>query len=195
MIETWKDVVGYEGLYEVSDFGNVRSKPRVIHVIRGKDEYDLVKEGKNLKPQPLHHGYVGVWLYGGDALKGRNGKQYSVHRLVAKAFCQNPNDYSEVNHINEDKADNRACNLEWCSHIQNSRHGTRPQRIGLAHRNDPNKRRRKIAQYTKDGELVEIFPSITELRRRGYNAGNAWYCANGHRAYSTSQGYVWKFVD
>ena len=195
MMETWRDVVGYEGLYEVSDLGNVRSRTRVVHVKRGADEYDLVQTGKALKPQPLRHGYVGVWLYGRAAVKGRNGKNYSVHRLVAEAFCPNPNNYPEVNHLNEDKSDNRACNLEWCTHKQNSVYGTRPKRIGEAHRNDPNKRRRAIAQYTKDGSLVRVFPSIAELRRCGYNGGNAWYCASGNKSYTSSQGYIWKFVD
>lgn len=194
-METWKDVVGYEGLYEVSDAGNVRSKPRVIHVVRDKYEYDLPIDGKMLRPQLLRHGYLGVWLYGKESLKGRNGKQYSVHRLVANAFHPNPNHYSEVNHINEDKSDNRACNLEWCSHQQNSAYGTRPQRIAVAHRNNENKRRRKIAQYTIKGDLVKVFPSITEVRRCGFNAGNAWECANGNPARSHSQGFVWRFLD
>lgn len=188
MNEVWKDVVGYEGLYEVSDLGNIRSKSRTIHIVQSKKEYDLVTEGKALKPQPLRHGYVGVWLYGKEAIKGRNGKLYSVHRLVAKAFCPNPNDYPEVNHINEDKTDNRACNLEWCSHKANSCHGTRGQRIGRSNTNG--KQSKKVYQFTFDGELVAEYPSMAEVQRStGFRKGNIWAQMVGKA--ELAYGYKW----
>lgn len=178
MKEIWKDVSGFDGRYQVSNLGNVRNKKREI-----------------LKPQPRRHGYLSVWLYGNGVRSKRGGKQYSVHRVVADAFCPNPNKLSEVNHINENKTDNRACNLEWCTHKQNSNHGTRTERVSKSNRESTKRKRTKIAQYTLDGVLVRVFPSITSLRDSGFFPGNAYKCAKGYKAYSHSQGYIWRFVE
>ena len=174
MEEIWKDVVGYEGLYQVSNLGNVKSK-------RGL-----------LKPQPRQHGYLAVWLYGKGGHAKRNARQISVHRLVAEAFIPNPNNYSEVNHLDECKTNNCVDNLEWCSHVQNSNHGTRPQRIGEKHRNG--KKSKPIAQYSKSGELIRIFPSLQEASRNGFNASNICNCAKGNPSYSNAYGYIWRYV-
>jgi hypothetical protein len=195
MEEIWKDVVGYEGLYEVSNLGNVRSVDRVITVERGKDTYPYPLKGKELKQTRQNHGYLGVWLYGRGGIAGRNGKMVAVHRIVADAFCRKKDGDCEVNHLNEDKSDNRACNLEWCTHAENSSYGTRGQRISESNKRNPNKKRRRIAQYTLSGEFIQEFPSIFALRQAGYNGGNAWECANGNPAYSHSEGYIWRFLN
>lgn len=172
MEEIWKDVVGYEGLYLVSSFGVVMN----------------AKTGKHLKPMYTRTGYAQVWLYGKEHLKGRNGKAYQVHRLVAKAFCVQPQGADEVNHINEDKSDNRACNLEWCTHKENSIHGTRGQRIGKANLNG--KQSKVVYQYTVDGELVSMFPSMAEVQRStGFRKGNIWKQMTGKA--NTAYGYKW----
>lgn len=103
MIEEWKAVPGYEGLYEVSNKGNVRNVRRNT----------LLRLQKN-------QGYIRVWLY-------KNGIQAGlrVHRLVAQAFIPNPDNLPEVNHIDEDKTNNRVDNLEWCSRKYNVNFGTR----------------------------------------------------------------------
>lgn len=144
MEEMWKPVVGFESRYEVSNMGRVRSLPHETLIERKKGKpYLLKKRGAYIEPQPRNHGYMSVWLYGNGGNNGRAGKQYSVHRIVAEAFIPNPFGYEEVNHINENKEDNRACNLEWCSHVQNSNHGTRGERIGAWHREN-NRRRREM---------------------------------------------------
>jgi hypothetical protein len=120
MEEVWKDVVGFEGKYEVSNLGRIRSLPHETLIVRNfGTPYYLPKLGRIINPQPRRHGYLSVWLYGNGGNNGRTGKQYSVHRIVAEAFCPNPNGCEEVNHINEDKSDNRACNLEWCTQLDN----------------------------------------------------------------------------
>ena len=192
MKEIWKDVVGYEGLYEVSDCGNVRSLPRVIPVNRAGVEYELLTQSKVLRPQKMKHGYVGVWLYGKESTGGKNGKQYSVHRLVAEAFCEKRPGADEVNHINEIKSDNRACNLEWCTHQENSAHGTRGQRIGAANLNG--KKSKPVLQFSKDGELIAEYPSLQEVSRvTGYKAGNI--CRNIHGKGMAAYGYVWRYAN
>ena len=100
-MEHWKDVPGFEGLYQVSDQGRVRN----------------VKRGKVLKPRTTPNGYQNVVIY-------RNGepKALGVHRLVALAFIPNPGDKPEVNHRNGVKTDNHLTNLEWSTRSENQRH-------------------------------------------------------------------------
>lgn len=106
MIESWVDIVGYEGLYEVSNLGRIR------------------RNGKILKPSKVRHGYLQIALY-------KNGiyKRFYIHRLVAYAFIPNPNSYPEVNHRDEDKTNNTVDNLEWCTHEYNNNYGTRNERL------------------------------------------------------------------
>ena len=97
--ETWKPIKDFEGLYEVSDLGNVRSL--------NYHNWGIVK---NLSPTVDKYGYLRVCL-------SKDESQFSrcVHRLVALAFLDNPDRLPQINHINEDKTDNRPCNLEWCT--------------------------------------------------------------------------------
>ena len=169
-METWKPINGYEGLYEVSDLGNVR------------------RDGRVLKPQSRRHGYLSVWLYG----VGDRRKQFSIHRLVAEAFCENPNNYSEVNHLDENKQNNRADNLEWCSHKQNSSYGSR--RAKISEKNTNGKQSKQIAQYTKNGDLVKVFPSLAQANREGFASGNICRCAQGSKSYTHAYGYLWRYV-
>lgn len=101
--EIWRPVKGYEGLYEVSDLGNVRSIDRYIETKKGKQ----FRKGRLIKPHISHAGYRMLKLC---------SKKYLVHRLVADAFCENPNRerFNVVGHINTDTLDNRAVNLRWC---------------------------------------------------------------------------------
>lgn len=188
-MENWKDVVGYEGFYEVSDLGRVRSKARTISVKRGKIEYALSVAEKIVKPTKRQHGYLGVCLYGHG---GKNGRftQKSVHRLVAEAFIENPNKYGEVNHKNEDKTDNRAINLEWCTHKQNTLYGTAISRRVAKATNGV--RSKPISQYTLEGEYIRTFPSMQEAGRNGYAAGNIHKAIHGK--YAHAYGYKWRYA-
>lgn len=188
MEEIWKDVVGYEGLYEVSNLGRVRSLPRTITVQRNGFSYQLPLPSKVLKPQPLRHGYVGVWLYGKDHIDGRNGKNKSVHRIVAEAFCKREDGKNEVNHLNEIKNDNRAENLEWCDRVENCNYGTRGERLSKAGTNG--KQSKPVFQFTPDGKLVAEYPSMAEVQRStGFRKGNIWKQMVGK--YETAYGYKW----
>lgn len=192
MNEIWKPVVGYEGLYEVSNLGNVRSVDHIVNVVRGEQRYQMPIKGQPLAPQPRQHGYLAVPLYGKGGHKTRNMRIFSVHRLVAQAFIPNPDNLPEVNHMDEDKTNNRADNLEWCDRKYNSNYGTCIERRCRITRN--NERSRPISQYTISGELVKTYPSCHEAERQtGFSIGNIHHAAN-KKANGYAYGYIWKFA-
>ena len=170
MSELWKAIYGYES-YEVSTEGKVRGKNGI------------------LKPQPRRHGYLAVWLY----KKGSpRGKQFSVHRLVAEAFCVKKDGQTEVNHLNEDKQDNRAINLEWCTKQENCSYGNRGTKI--SNKNTNGKRSKPIRQLTLSGMLIKEYPSMHEAKRQtGFAEGNIYKAIHG--VYSQAYGYKWEYLD
>lgn len=111
--EIWRDIEGYIGLYQVSNRGNVKSMARSVKVRSNGSKYN---KSRILK-QNNTRGYTQVGL----SKKG-NAKSYRIHRLVANAFIENPDQKKEVNHINEIRNDNRVENLEWCTRIENAHH-------------------------------------------------------------------------
>ena len=172
--EEWRDVVGYEGLYQVSNQGRVKSLER-------KDCLGRTVKERILKPGVVGSGYLMISL-----CTGGKQKMFSVHRLVCQAFHENPDNKSDVNHINEDKTDNRACNLEWSTRKENINHGTHNERMAKT-------QSKPVGQYTLDGELVKIWPSAMEAQRQaGFYCSNICKSANGKckQAY----GFIWKYV-
>ena len=137
--EEWKDIPGYEGLYQVSNVGRVRSKPRKVH--------NYTKPGRVLKQYRNISGYLYLSLI--DA-EGKRSKHSYVHRLVALAFVDNPNGLTQVNHKNFDKEDNRTENLEWVTPQENILHFREGK---LAKKYDEKKKRtlqNKSIQYILD---------------------------------------------
>lgn len=120
MVEEWRDVKGYEGVYQVSNIGNVRSKSRFVPAKNGSKR---IVTAKMLVPSISSAGYYRVSL---GNCHGRH--MCSIHRLVAEAFIPNPNNYPCVNHKDENKLNNAVDNLEWCTHAYNSRFGTAIER-------------------------------------------------------------------
>lgn len=110
MKEIWKDIEGYEGIYQVSNTGKVRSLDRKV--------WNYIKKGRVLKMRNNGHGYYDVSLYGEE----KKEKHAYIHILVAKAFIPNPNNYEQVNHKDFDKSNNCVDNLEWVSRKQNMQH-------------------------------------------------------------------------
>lgn len=118
--EVWKPIPSYEGYYEASNTGRIRSLDRVVNVEETEQhcEYEYSQKGKILIPILNNAGYYRVSL-----VKERSKKIHSIHRLVAKTFIDNPNNYQCVNHIDENKLNNNVYNLEWCTHRYNTNHG------------------------------------------------------------------------
>ena len=121
MQEEWKDIRDYEGLYQISNMGNVKSLGRWVNY---KNKGKKWQEGKILKPLVDKEGYLKICLW-------KNGyiKHFRVHRLVAQAFIPNPKNYPQVNHKDENPSNNFVKNLEYCDAKYNSNYGTRNKRI------------------------------------------------------------------
>lgn len=171
--EIWCPIKGYEGLYEVSDKGRVRS----------------LKFGKEriLNPHNNSCGYHQVIL-----CKNVEYKAYLVHRLVAQTFIPNPDNLPQVNHKDEDKENNKVENLEWCSKKYNINYGSRNQRVSDKMTNG--KLSKSVLQYSKSGEFIQEWKSTMDVKRNlGYNQGNISSCCTGKLG--CAYGYVWKFKD
>lgn len=116
MKEEWRNIKGYEGYYQVSNLGRIRSVKRKL--CDGK-----TRRGAVVKGFPDRNGYYRIVLH-----KEAKMHRYMVHRLVASAFIDNPHNYPMINHIDEDKSNNAVTNLEWCDCKYNINYGTRTKR-------------------------------------------------------------------
>lgn len=172
--EEWRDVKGYEGLYQVSNLGRIKS-------LSNKSNH---KETKILSLSKVQ-GYMHVALY-----KNSKQKIYKVHRLVAMAFLNNPLNLPQVNHINGKKDDNTISNLEWISAKDNARHA---HRIGLAHaqKGAENNRSKKVIQMSMDNKPIVIFYGMREAERvTGIGHSYISLCCRGKM--KSAGGYKWK---
>lgn len=173
-METWRSISEFPEAYEVSDFGRIRS---ITRCLPNGHKYP----GKILSTKVQRNGYLTVHL-------SYRNKPYTrlVHRLVASTFIENPNGFLQVNHINENKKDNRVENLEWCSGSRNCKYG---------HRNDAmiNQRKKAVNQYTIDGALIKTFPILNAAAREtGVNAAHICDVCKGRR--SSAGGFKWEYV-
>lgn len=123
MLEIWRDIKGYEGLYQISSLGRVKSLSRCYW--HGNRWYN--QKEKILRTNVGTKGYLSVMLY--DAQ--HNSKRVMVHILVANAFIYNPYNLPQINHIDEDKTNNKAENLEWCTPKYNNNYGTKSVRLSI----------------------------------------------------------------
>ena len=172
MKENWKDIKGYEGIYQVSDKGRIKN----------------VRTGRILKTHPNKKGYLMIRISDGKERKG-----YGVHRLVAEAFIPNPDNLPQVNHKDENKLNNNVDNLEWCTLQYNVNYGTARQRMSKTNVNNP-KKCKPIAQYTLDyqSELIKVWPSGAEIERKlNFFATNVMKCCKGE--IKQAYGYQWAY--
>ena len=169
MQEIWKDVDGYIGFYKISNLGRLKSLYRKDEII--------------IKPHIYKNGYCRVRLWNRDT---RKFKDTYIHRLVAKAFLENPNNLPEINHKDENKQNNQTDNLEWCDRKYNCNYGN--IKIKLAKNKE-----KKVSQYTMNGEFVSTYRSMKQIYRLyGYDCSAIRRCCQGKQR--KGYGYIWKFV-
>ena len=185
MEEIWKDIEGYEGLYKFSNRGNVKSLERTVWDSRGY--YRTVHE-RILKAGKDRYGYLFVIL-----CKEGIRKAYYVHRLVATAFCENQMGYTDVNHIDEDKTNNCANNLEWCSKSYNNNYGTRNKRIAEKSTGNQKLSKPVIAIDKRTGLILEFVSSREAERQTGILHSSIIQCCKGKR--NSTGGFYWMYAN
>ena len=186
--EEWRPVKGYEGLYEVSNFGRVKSLDRKVLINNTTNNYSCERffKGKIMKQRKDRLGYLRISL----CKKGKY-KLVRVHRLVAEAFIPNPNNYPQINHKSEIKTKNFVWQLEWCTAQYNVNYGTaNERRINTRDIKKLYHHRKPVCQYTIDKKLIKIFPSAKET---GYNRESIRDCCQGKQ--KTAYGYIWRYLD
>ena len=168
MDEIWCDIEGYEGLYQISNKGHVKS------LYNGSERI--------LKPGLMTGRYLYVVL-----CKNGNQSNQRIHRLVAKAFIPNPYNLHEVNHKDENKLNNCVNNLEWIRHIDNCNYGSRNERVA-------DSLSKPILQYSKYGEFIKEWPSALEVKRvLGIANSHIIDCCKGRR--KSAGGFVWRYKE
>ena len=186
MEEVWKDIEGYEGLYQVSNLGRVKSLSRIDSLGR--------KYKEKMLRQSNSRGYLHICLS-----KDNNRKGYQTHRLVAQAFVSNPKNKPQVNHIDEDKTNNQANNLNWMTSKENNDWGTRKSRAIKSSINNPKrdylrlgkKFSKPIYYINEKGEKI-CFSGIHEAARV-LNATASGISANLNGRLKTYRGFVFMF--
>lgn len=166
----WKPVSGFEGYYEVSNEGDIKSLSRI-------DRLGKPVKGKILKKQSDRRGYETVTM----SVDGKKTRK-KVHRIVAEAFVSNPNNYEFVNHKDEDKKNNKSCNLEWCSRAYNMSFGTlrERQRISVS---------KPVYQYDENFNLVKFWAHSAEAcDKLGLNINSLRVISRRQGKY---KGYYW----
>lgn len=189
IVEKWRDIENYEGLYQVSNLGNIRSIDRIINYADCRIRFH---KGRNIMQALNRQGYLQVSL-------SNNGfkKTFRVNRLVAEAFIPNPNNLPEVNHKNEDKHNNAVYNLEWCTPKYNCNYGDRNKKISskidYKRIGEINKKKlsKTVFQYSSSLKLLRTWDSTVQCSEYGFNTSGISQCCN--KKINTYKGFIWSY--
>ncbi len=174
MVEEWKDIEGFEGYYQVSNYGRVKSFRKATRY-GAKNEYIL-------KNAVANHGYCQVTLY-----TPSKREKHTVHRLVAKAFVPNPYNLPQINHKDENVLNNRADNLEWCTPKYNNSYGTARFRMAIT-------KGQMIDQFLPNGQFIARYACLS-IASKFSGVSKRVIAAQCRGEYQVSYNYLWKYVD
>ena len=178
MKEIWKDIKDYEGLYQVSNLGNVR---------RIKFINNIVEKEKITNLKPIKNTYLQVVLSRNGKVKAKN-----IHRLVAETFIPNPKKLPQVNHKDENKYNNKIDNLEWCTRIYNMNYGNVRKKISRSHRKENFKKRKAIIQYDKNMNFIKEYNGICEAVKET-KIDKSSIIKNCKNKLKSAGNYIWKY--
>lgn len=173
-MEEWKGVLGYEGSYEVSNEGRVRSLERIVNPTR-----PYMRKGGLLKPNTDRDGYQRVTLFSNGARK-----KVGVHQLVARTFIPNLENFPIINHKDENPRNNRVENLEWCTHEYNSNYGNRNHKVSK-------EVSKAVTSYNPLSKEFKHYSSMELTREDGFTPSKVSRCCNGKQR--THRGLLWEF--
>ena len=194
MKEEWRDIEGYEGYYQVSNFGRVKSLDRIQTQKRGNKYYNRKYKSQIIKSYLTHKGYCAIGV-----TKNNKHKNFAVHRLVAKAFIPNPKNKPQVNHIDGNKENNRVDNLEWNTGSENLKHAyknklklcTKKHRETAKYQCKKNFNK-KVLQYNLNGNFIKEWNSITDASNfYNISISSITQCCQG--ILKSSYKYIWKY--
>lgn len=171
--EEWRPVVGFEELYVVSSSGRVVALTRYI---RRKNRYGnnaVFVNKPHLCKLFFSDRYVGIVLCRDSVVTRKD-----VHRMVAEAFIPNPNNYPQVDHINDNPKDNRVCNLQWCTAKVNSTKESHRLALSISHRGKPNPHRKPVVSIAPDGSVVH-YVSLMDAEKHNHNSSAVRRVLNG----------------
>lgn len=181
--EIWKPIEGYEGYYEVSNMGRVRSVERRARFVSKHNGKECTRR---VRAREMHC-TVGRKTKRISVMLSKEGKtkRLSVHRLVAMAFVENPNPglFTEINHIDENPQNNKAENLEWCDRQYNMTYGTIRERV--------EKKLKRCPVEARKGEEVLRYDAVRHVERDGFYTRGVYYSARENKPY---KGYYWRFI-
>ena len=186
MKDVWKDIKGYEGLYQVSNLGRIKSLAKIRPCNKGVK----INRERILSLFPDKKGYLMTFLYDLE----RKRKTLKVHRLVANAFIPNPDNKPQIDHINAVKSDNRVCNLRWCTSRENFHNPISYARNSVSKTGYKNHKAKSVSQYTLDDKFIRTWLCISDIRRElGYDHSHITQCCRGER--KLAYGYKWRYAE
>lgn len=194
MTEIWKDIKGYEGLYQISSYGRVKSLERIIKLSNNFGNFSYKTSERMLQLITNNKGYYVVSL-----VKNKQKKQHRVHQLVAKHFLNNENNFNCINHIDGDKKNNHVNNLEYCTDSHNIKEAYRiglkkPNFCMLGKLDDKCPNSIPVNQLTIDGVFIKRWNSSREaMRQLNMKANHIMDCCMGKR--KSTYGYRWEYAD
>lgn len=193
--EIWKPILGYEGLYEVSNYGNIRSCGLLRkRMTRWGTMSTYYRKPHMMAVSKCSNGYLFVTL----SKENKTKEMKLVHRLVDEAFLPNPNNLPCVNHKDESRTNDHVDNLEWCDFSYNQRYGSHSEKnVESSRRGRKDKWRPKyILQYSLDHKLIAVYPSLSDAcRQTGSDPKSVWHSIYRSKHKRKAKTYYWSVLD
>lgn len=192
MVEKWENISGFDGDYQISNFGRVKSTNRIV-IYMGKNQTGAEFKVQRIFPERILKTYIRGGYEHVNLKRKSKSYNYSIHRLVATYFLQNPNNYSIINHKDENKLNNKFDNLEWCDSKYNANYGTRNDRIARKLKDNPNFYI-PVLCYDLNNNFIKKYDSAEQAAKEiGISGSGITACCRLYFGRTSAGGYKWKY--